>query len=90
MGPRECPQPFCVLQRDGLGREELAEMLVRLLCGERISDLRPSPPRESRAICVSCAKQIMDDRGPLSWGQEFEDVVAGWRSYRRARRRRNR
>ena len=90
MQPRECPQPFCALQRDGLDRDELAEMLVRLLAGEEASELRPAPPRESREVCVSCVNQILDGKGPLQWGMDFEGLIAGWRSYRRARRHRNR
>ena len=87
MEPAECPQPFCALQRDGVGREEVAEMLVRLLAGETISALRPSPPKESREACVACAMRVMEGKGPYAWGMERENVVAGWKHYRRERRR---
>ena len=86
----ECPQPFCLLQRDGVDRGELAEILLRLLAGEEISALRPSPPRDSRGACLSCVERIMDGKGPLTWGRDHEDMVAGWKSYRRERRRRAR
>jgi hypothetical protein len=86
MRPLECPQPFCVLQRDGLGEEELSEILARMLAGEKVSELRPSPPSDARKVCVACINQIRSGKGPLPFGEEFEDIISGWRSYRRARR----
>jgi len=39
---------------------------------------------------MACVERIMEGMGPLVWGEEHENVVAGWRSYRRQRRMRAR
>ena len=90
MRPKECPQPFCVLQRDGLEQAEMIAMGKRLLAGESLSQLRPAPPAESREVCEACVRQIERGEGPLTWGAEFRGLLAGWQSYRRSYRGRHR
>ncbi len=90
MRPKECPQPFCVLQRDGADQAELVDMGRRLLAGEELSRLRPPPPAESREVCTACVQQIEKGKGPLTWGAEFRGLLAGWTSYRRSHRPRSR
>lgn len=90
MKPKECPQPFCALQRDGLSQEELIEIGRRLMAGEVVSALRPSPPEESREVCVACVKGIEQGKSPLTWGAEYRGLLGGWNHYRRAYRARNR
>jgi len=91
MQPMECPEPFCVLQRDGMDRETLlSEFVPRLLAGEVLSQLRPPAPAEHREVCAFCVKQVVAGEGPLHWGKQFEEDIAGWRTHRRERRRRTR
>lgn len=90
MRPKQCPQPFCPLQRDGLEHTELVNMGRRLLAGEVLSRLRPPPPAESRQICEACVRQIENGGVPLSWGVEFRGELAGWNHYRRSLRSRQR
>jgi len=82
----------CLLRADHVGSEFVANLLVRLMAGDDVSQVM----RGRRHLvpgnqCVECAHRVMRDLAPLKtverWGEEVRE---GKRSKRRQRRRNQR
>ena len=83
-----CTQPHCLMQDEGVDSTFLAELIVRLMEGEDVSDLLGSRQIARRSVCVDCVRRVLRDRRPVPTLARWRRLVkAGRRSYRRRRRR---
>lgn len=83
-----CTQPECLLREEEVDSRFLANMIVRVLAGEDVSDVMAgeTPIRPYRR-CIECVLQIHDGCEPLPTVEEVEHLLeAGRWSHRRARR----
>ena len=83
-----CTQPECLLREKEVDSRFLAELIVRVLAGEDVSDVvAGKSPIQPYERCIECVLQIQDGHGPLPTVEEVEDrLKAGRWSHRRQRR----
>lgn len=80
-----CTQPNCLLREADVDTLSLAQMIVRVLGGEKIEVESPIEPHER---CVGCALRVLYGEKPLPTTEEFDRrLELGRWTYRRARRR---
>ena len=88
MPPLEaCTQPKCLLRERKVDCRSLAELIVRVLAGEDVTEDVKSPiqPHER---CAGCVERVMGGGKPLPTVEEVERLLeAGRWSNRRSRRR---
>jgi hypothetical protein len=79
----------CLLRADHVGSEFVANLLVRLMAGDDVSQVMRGRPRlVPGKQCVECAQRVMQDLAPLKTVEQWgEQVREGKRSNRRQRRR---
>ncbi len=84
-----CTDDRCLLQDDGVGSVFIADLVLRVMSGEDVSELISSkPPFTRKDQCLECVLRVMRDRRPLRTVAEYEKLVdAGRWSHRRWRRR---
>ena len=90
MSPFEkCTQPECLLREEDVDCRSLAELIVRVISGEDVSEvMRGKTPVYPYERCVGCALRVMRGREPLPTVEEVERLLeAGKWSHRRWRRR---
>ena len=83
-----CRQPECRLRQKDVDSRFLANLIVRVLAGEDVSDVigKNSPIRPYER-CVECVSRIQNEAGPFLTVDEVEDLLeAGRWSHRRSRR----
>ena len=83
-----CTQPECLLREEEVDSRFLANLIVRVLAGEDVSDvMAETSPIRPYERCIECVLQIQDGHGPLPTVDEVEDLLkAGRWSHRRQRR----
>jgi hypothetical protein len=79
----------CLLRADHVGSEFAANLLVRLMAGDDVSQVMRGRPRlVPGKQCVECAQRVMQDLAPLKTAEQWgEEAREGKRSNRRQRRR---
>lgn len=79
-----CAQPQCQLREEGVDSRSLAELIVNVLAGEKVTVEAPIRRCER---CVVCVQQILEGGKPLPTVEDVERaLVEGRRAYRRSRR----
>jgi hypothetical protein len=83
-----CTQPECCLREKDVDSRFLADLIVRVLAGEDVSDvIGKNPAIQPFERCVECVLQIQKGGGPLQTVDEVEHLIeAGRWSHRRSRR----
>jgi hypothetical protein len=83
-----CTQPGCYLREADVDCHALAEVIVRVISGEDVTDLmNGSSPIQRFERCTGCALRVMAGKQPLPTATEIEQLLeAGHRSHRRRRR----
>jgi hypothetical protein len=83
-----CTQPECLLREEEVDSRFLANLIVRVLAREDVSDVMAGKtPIRPYKRCIECVLQIQDGGGPLPTVEEVENLLeAGRWSHRRARR----
>ena len=84
-----CTDDRCLLRDDCVGSVFIADLVLRVMSGEDVSELISSKPSFTRKDqCLECVLRVMRDRRPLRTVAEYEKLVdAGRWSHRRWRRR---
>jgi hypothetical protein len=84
-----CTQPECLLQEPDVDCHALADVIVRVISGEDVTDvLDCKSPIQRYERCTECALRVMAGARPLPTADDVERVlVAGQKSHRRRRRR---
>lgn len=84
-----CTQPECLLREQDVDSRSLAELVVRVLAGEDVSELMAGKPSiHPYARCVDCTLRVFRGGKPLPTVEEVERLLeAGHWSHRRSRRR---
>jgi hypothetical protein len=83
-----CTQPECLLREEEVDSRFLANLIVRVLAGEDVSDVMAGKsPIRPYERCVECVLKIQGGGGPLPSVEEVEELLeAGRWSHRRSRR----
>ena len=82
-----CPQPECLLWEEGVDCRSLAELVVRVLSGEGVSNVMAGKsPIQRHERCIDCALRVMRGGKP---GVEKWYRVGPSRRFRSPRRTRD-
>ncbi len=90
--PEVCTQPQCMLRDESFDSEFAADLIVRLLSGEDVSEAVPAERRiDPFDLCRRCVLSVARGGRPIVTAEELKElIVAGRRSHRRRRRSRRR